>query len=160
MMKIFLSSILIFLACAVSPEARAKMILEEGLSDRSISVQIEAAKGLIEIDPARSVAVLEGMLRVDDPDLRAAALNALHDIERRGADTMIVRFCGDPNPAVREAAFRIVRTRDDTKAREMLVQGIGDVYAGVRKIAYLGLSKFGERELLQQGLRDPEPRQS
>lgn len=134
------------------------MILEEGLSDASIIVQIEAAKGLINIDRARSVAVLEGILQNDDPDLRAAALNALYDIGAKGTDTMIVFFCGDPNPAVREAAYRIVEAHDDAETKEMLIQGIRDEYAGVRKIAFLGLSKFGERELLQRGLRDADPR--
>ena len=157
-MKTALFLILIFLACGMSPEARAKMILEQGLSDVSIVVQIEAAKGLLRTDPARSVAVFEKTLQHEDPDLRAAVLTALYDIGKKDMDTMIVRMCGDPNPAVREAAYRIVGTGDEQQAREILVKGTDDEYAGVRKVAFLGLSKFGERELLQQGLRDPEPR--
>jgi HEAT repeat protein len=46
---------------------------------------------------------------------------------------------------------------DDVRAKDVLVAGLPDGSTRVREVVYRGLAKFGARDLLQQGLRDPEP---
>ncbi len=147
----------IILACGLSPNAKAKNILDNYLEDPSVVVRINAARGLGMIGDRRGSEILIQILEEDDADARIAALSALYDIGKTEFNSLIIELCSDENPSVRAAAYRVATVMDDTRAKEALFAGLRDESTGVREVVYPGLAKFGAYDVLQQGLRDPEP---
>jgi len=152
--KIFLLVFSLLLNCGLSPEARAKSILEKGLVDQSLLVRINAA---VELGGERGLRVITGLLQSEDADIVTAALNATN-AKILLPESLVIAACRNSSPSVREAACRIVAVREDIDAKELLLQSTHDDYAGVRAVAYGGLTRFKEHELLKQGLRDPDMR--
>ncbi|MBE0434145.1 HEAT repeat domain-containing protein [candidate division WOR-3 bacterium] len=149
----------VLLTCALSPEAKAKRIIENGLEDESKTVRVAAARGLAGIDRERSARILSDMLTDADPAVRAAALAALipHSAQSTELSAALKDLCRDPRPAVRVAAYRNVAAALDTAAKDLLVSGLEDESARVREVAYAALVRFEERDLLRAGLRDRDP---
>lgn len=157
MKKAYHAIFLIFLACGLSPDIKAKNILEHGLEDSSVVVRVNAARSLVKLGDVRGKEVLMQILQEGDADEQTAALNALHDVGKIELDPLIIDLCRHQSPSVREAAYHVLAAVDDTLAKDALIAGLGDASTRVREIVYPGLVKFKERELVQQGLRDPEP---
>lgn len=147
------------MACAVSPQSKAMRIIEQGLRDDSKGTCIEAARGLRSVDPVRSRDLLIAMLENSEPVVQAAALVALipYAATAPGLDSVIVRMCASPNTSVRVAAYRYVTVSTDTMARTLLKRGVNDESARVREVAYSGIARFQERDVLQNGFQDPDP---
>jgi len=159
-MRKFLPIILVFLlTCAVSSEAKARRILESSLKDESKMVRIEAARGLETIDHVRSAELLIGILENGEPDVQAAALTVLVPYTAAAARLypVLTRLCASQHTSVRVAAYRNVVVSADTVGKELLRRGLNDESARVREVAYSGLAKFGERDVLQKGFRDTDP---
>jgi HEAT repeat protein len=156
MMKGFcLLVFLVFSACGLTPEARAKMILETGIADPSPIVRIHAAVGL---DGNVGSRVLTEVLHSGDDDVASAALNAAIQNVGLLPKPEVSRACSSTNPSVREAAYRILAAGSSFDARALLVQGVQDDVAGIRAVCYEGLASFGETDILKNGLHDPETR--
>jgi HEAT repeat protein len=151
--------IMLLMACAISPQAKAKRIIEEGLEDASKTVRIEAARGIEAVDRARSADLLVEMLEDSEPEVQATVLDALipYNTATSRLDAAVTRLCASSNPAVRVAAYRNVVVSADTVSKELLGRGLSDESARVREVAYSGLAKFGERDVLQKGFRDTDP---
>jgi HEAT repeat protein len=151
--------IMLLMACAISPQAKAKRIIEEGLEDASKTVRIEAARGIEAVDRARSADLLVEMLEDSEPEVQATVLDALipYNTATSRLDAAVTRLCASSNPAVRVAAYRNVVVSADTVSKELLGRGLNDESARVREVAYSGLAKFGERDVLQKGFRDTDP---
>lgn len=149
----------LLLNCTVSPEAKARRIIEHGIKDDSKTVRVAAARGLAGIDHGRSVRLLEDMLADPDPEVRAAALAALVPHSAQGMEfaSAVLGLCQDPNPSVRAAAYRVVATAADAAGREALLSGLEDESARVREVAYAGLARFAEHDLVRPGLMDHDP---
>jgi len=154
MKKIALLLFSLLLNCGLSPEARAKSVLEKGLVDGSPLVRINAA---VELGGERGLSVMTGLLQNEDADIVTAALNATVS-KILLPESLVIAACRNSNPSVREAACRIVAAREDIDTKELLLQSVQDDFAGVRAVAYGGLAKFKDREVLNQGLRDPDMR--
>jgi len=154
MKTIFLLIFLLLLNCGLSPEARAKSILEKGLADKSPLVRINAA---VELGGEHALRVLTDLLQSEDVDIVAATLDAAIG-KILLPESLVIVACMNSSPSVREAAYRIVAAREDIDAKTLLLQSVQDDFAGVRVVAYEGLVRFKEREVLQQGLRDPDVR--
>jgi HEAT repeat protein len=157
MKKAYILVFCIIFACGLSPDIKAKNILENYLEDPSTVVRINAARSLSMIGDQRGNEVLIQILQEDDSDAQSAALRALYDIGEMEFNPLIIGLCGSDSPSVREAAYRVATRMVDTRAKDALITGLRDESAGVREIAYPGLARFGEQDLLQQGLHDPEP---
>ncbi len=156
-MKKFLSlTVLLLLAC-VSPESKAKRVLDSGLTDASPIIRVSAAKSLMDLGDTRGNEVLKAMAVDGEPDLQVTALNALYEAGQTELDPVIISLCNSPSTQVREAAYRIAASSDAQEARAILLQGVDDEYARVREAAYSGLVRFQQMDALLQGLRDPEP---
>jgi HEAT repeat protein len=159
MRKYLLLAIVFLLACAISSEAKAKRIIQEGIEDESKMVRIEAARGIQAVDRARSADLLIEMLEDSEPEVQAAVLDALipYNTATSRLDPAVTRLCASSNPAVRVAAYRNVAVSDDTVSKGLLMRGVGDGSARVRQVAYSGIARFGERDVLQNGFGDPDP---
>lgn len=148
----------IFLTCGQSPEARARMILYDGLEDDSPVVRIAAARGLSRAGEMRGIKVLQEMLINDDLLVQSLALESLLEHGQGTIDlSLIAGLCKSTDASVRETAYRFVAAIDDTSAKHILVQGTSDGSSKVRGIAFKGLGKFKESDLIQVGLQDPDP---
>lgn len=146
---------LFFLSCGLSPGARAIMILEQGLKDSSPVVRINAAVGL---NNKTASVVLTEIFMDGENEAKAAVLQSISENRELLSEALIVEACSSPNPLVREAAYRVVVLGEFVNAEELLLRGTRDELVAVRVISYGGLARFGDRELLQQGIRDPETR--
>jgi HEAT repeat protein len=147
--------LVLLVGCGLSPQARARNILEQGLADPSNVVRINAAVGLN--SEAAHRLLTEIFIEGDHQD-RAAVLMAIKEDAAVLSESLIVDACRSVNPAVRENAYRVVVNSTFENKRELLLQGIEDELTAVRVLSYGALSMYGERELLQQGMRDREPR--
>jgi HEAT repeat protein len=155
MRKYLLLISLFFLSCGLSPGARAKMVLEQGLKDSSPVVRINAAMGL---NSETASVVLTEIFMDGENEAKAAVLQSISENRELLSESLIVEACSNPNPSVREAAYRVVALSEFVNARDLLLQGTQDELVAVRVISYGGLARFGDREFLQQGIRDPETR--
>ncbi|UCD20377.1 MAG: hypothetical protein JSU64_04355 [candidate division WOR-3 bacterium] len=146
-------------SCALSPQERAKRIIDEGLRDEVKAVRIEAARGLRLLDPERSVDVLLGAVEDGEPEVKAAALLALIPYTRTSPhlQPVIVRMCTSENPSVRVAAYRNVAAGIDTVREDLLKRGVNDESPRVRQVAYAGLAEYGDDGVLQAGFQDVDP---
>ncbi len=155
---LYLAIILLF-ACTFSSETKAKRIIEEGIDDESKAVRIEAARGLRSVDPARSADLLIEMLEDREPEVQAAALDALvpYTTTAPRLDPVFSRLCVNRNISVRVAAYRNVASSTDTGGKALLRQALTDESARVRQIGYSGLARFRDRDVLQNGFQDSDP---
>ncbi|UCF71556.1 MAG: hypothetical protein JSW49_04600 [candidate division WOR-3 bacterium] len=146
-------------SCALSPQERAKRIIDEGLRDEVKAVRIEAARGLRFLDPERSAEVLLATVEDAEPDVKAAALIALIPYTRTAPrlQPVIVRMCKSESPSVRVAAYRNVAAGIDTVREDLLKGGVSDESPRVRQIAYAGLAEYGDDNVLQAGFQDVDP---
>ena len=156
MRKFLLSALCMLLACAVSTEKKARTILEQGLNDRSKAVRVAAALGLDEVEPERGARALLAMLEGSEPEIQAACLEGLvtYSTQEPRLDPEIVRLCASPSVPVRVAALRNAALSADPEAKALLLQAVNDESARVRQVAYAGLAKFNEPDVLDQGFRD------
>ncbi len=156
MRKLLVVIFLCLLVC-VSPESKARRILDLGLMDASPIIRINAAKALMNLGDTRGRELLIKTIGQDDQELQVNALNALYEAGYAELTPEVVKSCTSPEQTVREAAYQIVAASIDTGARSILVKGLNDKHAQVREVAYAGLAKFGVLDTMLQGLRDPEP---
>ena len=155
MRKYFIPLLILIVGCGLSPQARARNILKQGLADPSAVVRINAAVGLND-ETARGV--LTEIFIDGDHEAKAGVLMAIEKGDVAIPESLITDACISMNPAVREQAYRVVvKSRFESK-RALLLQGIDDELPAVRVLSYGALSALGERELVQQGLSDREPR--
>ena len=155
MRKYVLPLLVLLIGCSLSPQARARKILEQGLEDPATIVRIHAAAGL---DSETAGAVLTEIFNGDDIETKAAVLKATRGNAALLSESLITDACSSTHPMVREAAYQLVIDGNFGNKKELLVQGIEDESAGVRALSYGALVAFGERELVQMGMRDREPR--
>lgn len=148
---------MLFMLACISDESKAKGILEQSMNNPSPFVRVSAAKALMELGDVRGEALLLKMAEQDEKEVQVNALIALHEAGYSEVGPVIIGLCGDPSTALRKAAYGIIAASNEEEARTILLQGINDDFSGVREVAYSGLGKFQEMDVLLQGLRDPEP---
>jgi HEAT repeat protein len=110
---------------------------------------------LSRIGDAGTVAALAGLL--DDPDARAAAIDAIQQITRRQDDALIDALTG-ADPATRAAVLPVVHT---ARAAEAVRALLTDPDAETRALACEALARIGDTSavpLLFAALADPNPR--
>ena len=126
-----------------APEAAAAR-LEAVLGDPSPAIRLEALVALASVRRRAAVpALVSGMLD-PDPDLRAAALRALHAQDEEGFFLLLSGW-SDREPAGRIAVARRLAEAPDPRIRDLLRRSLlADEDPGVRAAALSGL---GELEL-------------
>jgi HEAT repeat protein len=145
--------LLFFIGCGISPEARAKTILEQGLEDPSSIVQINAAAAL---KSEAAKALLVDLLVNGEAEEKTAVLEVISQTHVAVPESLIIKACSSPNSAVREAAYQVIAQGQFTGARSLLLNGTRDDLVAVRVLSYGGLTRFNEVELVQPGMRDPD----
>lgn len=155
MRRILIAVLVLFIGCSLSPQARARKILEQGLEDPSIVVRVNAAVGL---NGETAGKVLTEIFIGGNNEAKVAVLSAIRENTAFLSESLITNACRSTNPAVREAAYQLVFDDGFESKRELLLQGIEDELVSVRTLSYSALAAFGEREVLQEGMRDREPR--
>lgn len=148
------SLILLLISCGLPPKQQAQKILLDGINDESVVIRVNAAKGLKKIGDVQGIKVLYEVLRGEDKNGIVAALAALYDLEETTYAPVIVELTDREDPLVRAEAYRLVSIMDDIKCRDILVKGIQDKVAKIRRLSYLGLEKFEEKIILRHGLQD------
>ena len=133
MKRAFFLVFCIILACGLSPDVKARNILENYLEDPSTVVRINAARSLGMIGDRRGAEVLIQILQAEDPDVQSAALSALFDIGESEFNPLIIELCRSESQSVREAAYRLTTRMDDTRAKDALIAGLRDESGGVRR---------------------------
>ena len=146
--------ILLLLTCGLPPKQQAQKILLDGIGDESVVIRVNAAKGLKQIGDAQGIKVLYEVLRGDDKNGIVAALAALYDIRETSYGPVIIDLTDHRDPLVRAEAYRLVSIMEDTQCRDILIKGIQDKVAKIRKFSYLGLEKFKEETIIRHGLQD------
>lgn len=155
MKKILIAVVVLFIGCSVSPQARARKILEQGLEDPSVIVRVNAAAAL---NSEAASKVLTEIFIGGDHEAKAAVLLAIRENKALLSESLITNACRSMDPAVREAAYQLVIDGGFGSKRELLLQGIEDELVSVRTLSYGALAALGERDVLQEGMRDREPR--
>jgi HEAT repeat protein len=160
MKKLVLVMLAVFFACGLSPESKAKMILEQGLDDSLAIVRINTAQALIRIGDKRGSELLLNMLEDSAPEVQMFALEAMLESSKGKIhlDPVLIDLSKSVNASLREAAFGVIAAIEHEDARELLAAGIRDESAEVREIAARGLAKFNEVEMLENALHDTEIR--
>ncbi|MGB3341105.1 MAG: HEAT repeat domain-containing protein [bacterium] len=146
--------VLLFLSCGLPPKQQAQKILLDGINDESVVIRVNAAKGLKQINDVQGIKILYETLRSDDKNGIVAALGALYDLKETGYAPVIIELTDHKDPLVRAEAYRLVSIMDDMQCRDILVKGIQDKVAKIRKFSYLGLEKFKEKTIIRHGLQD------
>ena len=155
MKEVYFMVLCFLTACSMSPETKARMILESALKDSSAIVRIHAAVGL---GGEAGQRVLTEILHSADNDVVTAALTAALQNTELLSEPEICRACTSTSPSVREAAFRLVAAKRGEGTRDLLLSGTKDVAAGVREISYNGLAAFRDTATIKNGLRDADVR--
>ncbi len=148
---------MLVLACGMSPKQKAIEILQQGINDESIIVRVNAAKGLRQMGEEQGVEILYEIIRSEDEKGSAAALSALYDLGKNTYHPVIVNLAGHSDPLLRNKAYELISLMDDTRCREVLVNGTDDKIAKIRRVSYVGLEKFEEKDVITNGLRDIDP---
>jgi HEAT repeat protein len=151
---VVLLAMLLFLSCGLPPKQQAQKILLDGINDESVVIRVNAAKGMKQAGDVQGIKVLYEALRSDDKNGIVASLAALYDLKETSYAPIIVELTDHKDPLVRAEAYRLVSIMDDKRCRDILVKGMHDKVAKIRKFSYYGLEKFGEKELIKNGLRD------
>ena len=146
--------VILFLSCGLPPKQQAQKILHDGISDESIVIRVNAAKGLKQTGDVQGIKILYEVLRGDDKNGIVAALAALYDLKETSYAPVIVDLTDHKDPLVRAEAYRLVSIMEDTQCRGILVKGVQDNVAKIRRFSYIGLEKFGEKNVIKHGLRD------
>lgn len=154
--RVILISFLL-LSCGFSPKKKAFGILLDGAKDKSVVIQVNAAKGLKQIDHAQGSRIFNDMLQGDDKNGIVLALAALYDLGEDKFSSTVAKLTRHSDQLIRTEAFKVISLIADERCREILMRGLNDNVAKIRKFSYSGLKKFGAREELYNGLRDSNP---
>jgi HEAT repeat protein len=157
MKKWFCVALLFTVACGVTAEQKAALILHQSLDDASPEIRILAARGLALTGDTTGAVVLKNSVQVDDVDACAAALTALRDVPGITCLPVYAQYTEHDSPLVRTAAYRLIAEIDDDACRAMLVHGTHDDVAKIRRICYQGLEKYEAMQTVSAGLRDIDP---
>lgn len=156
MKKVLLISFLL-LTCGLPPHQQAATILEQGLKDESIVVRVNAAKAMKASGDSEGIRILYDILNGKDKNGIVAALGALYDLGDNVYSPIIVNLTDHDDPLIRAEAFNVLSLCTDKQCIEVLIKGTKDRVAKIRRIAYLSLAKFRERDVVVRGLRDIDP---
>ncbi len=148
---------LMIISCGVPPKERALTILREGIKDKSEIVQVNAAKALIEVGDKEGYEVIYKILKSESKDARVAALVALYSLKENQFSPLILKLTGDSDPLVKAEAYHLITLSNDTAYYQVLLQGINDRIARIRRYSYQGLGNFRDIKNIVGGLRDPDP---
>jgi HEAT repeat protein len=149
---------LIFLtSCAPSSHQKALDILQSGIADESVIIQVSAAKGLVLTGDNRGREVLYQILESDSRDGVVASLGALSEVHEQTVLPIILTLLESKDALIRTEAYQYIAGIDSEICHELLIEGITDSVARIRAISYRGLEKFKEKEILYMGLRDVDP---
>jgi len=152
-----LNFLILFLCCGTAPHEKALKILNAGIKDSSVVIQVNAAKGLQEIGDSRGIELLYKILRGDDTDGIVAALGALYELREERLSPLVVNLIKNSDPLVRTEAYRVIAELSQPEVKKILIDGTKDRIVRIRRIAYRGLAQFKDKTVLQPGLRDPDP---
>jgi len=150
-------AILLILSCGMPPKEKALSILKDGIQDQSIIIRVSAAKGLKEIGDPRGAEVFDEVLKSKNEEGIVAVLSALYDLKEKVCPPVILELCKNDDPLVRAEAYKLVAVSADERCREILIKGTEDKIAKIRRVSYLGLEKYNEKRIINDGLRDIDP---
>ena len=124
-------------------DRRAVPALIKALSDRSSEVRERAARSLGDLEDPRAADPLGQALASDaDPEVRSAAIDALHDLEVAAVPAAVLDALRDPNADVRQSAARMLGDHQDARAVPLLRQLLEDKEADVREAAVEALGEI------------------
>ncbi len=149
--------LLFFVGCGVSQKQKALVILDKGINDVSVIVQVHAAKALGQVGEERGIELLYEIGRSEDQEGCAAALRALSDLNEGTYFPEIEHYALEGALSVRIEAYELIASMEDKKCRTVLVKGTDDKSAQIRRISYLGLETFKDKDVVRRGLSDIDP---
>lgn len=148
---------IMMISCGQQPKEKALSILREGIKDRSEIIQVNAARALIEVGDKQGYEVLFKILKDGPKDAMVSALGALYELKERIYSPIVFNLCTHPDPLVRTEAYHLVSLSSDTAYYKVLIQGINDRIARIRRYAYQGLLNFNDIRNITPGLKDTDP---
>jgi len=157
MKNVLVAGILLFLACGVPPMEKAHLILRNGVNDESAIIRINAAKGYALIKESEGVKILYEELKKDDKNGIVAALSALYDLGETRFSPVIGHLAVHSDPLIRAEAYVVLSRMNAPECHDILIKGINDKVAKIRKYSYIGLEHFENAKALRNGLQDSDP---
>lgn len=148
--------VLVMLMCGVPPQQKAHMILQNGITDESAIIRINAAKGYALINETKGVQILYEELKKDDKNGIVAVLSALYDLGETRYSPIIGQLASHTDPLIRAEAYRVLADMKAPECHEILLAGINDKVAKIRRYSYAGLEKFEDVAALRNGLQDSD----
>jgi HEAT repeat protein len=149
-------ALLVILMCGVPPLQQAHMILQNGTNDESAIIRINAAKGYALINETEGVQILYEELKKEDKNGIVAALSALYDLGETRYSPVIGQLATHTDPLIRAEAYRVLAQIKAPECHEILLQGINDKVAKIRRFSYAGLEKYEDMKALRNGLQDSD----
>jgi len=157
MRKRIIGLLILLFCCGVAPRQKAMKILQEGVKDKSVIVRINAAKGLAQIGDTQGVKILYEILGTNQRDAVVASLSALNDFGLLTLSPIVAQLAQSNDPLIRTEVYRLIVHINDVACRNILIKGIDDKIAKIRRLSYLGLEKFNEKNIIRDGLWDIDP---
>ncbi|HKU25087.1 MAG TPA: HEAT repeat domain-containing protein, partial [Candidatus Sulfotelmatobacter sp.] len=106
-----------------TPAARAWNILTDGVNAKKFGDRMMALKALGDLGPnAKGVQLVAGMLKDDDPDIRAQAAATLGEMKSRTAIRPLRNALDDEAPQVSFAAAKSLWELGDTTGKRVLLE--------------------------------------
>ena len=149
--------IILLISCGLPPKQKAISILQQGVKDESIIIQVNAAKGLKQTGDAQGIKTLYETLKGKDKNGIAAALAVLYDLEENTFSPFLVKLVDHNDPLIRSEAYKVISLIDDERCLEIFIKGINDKVAKIRRTSFLGLKRFRKKRTIMKGLRDIDP---
>jgi HEAT repeat protein len=154
MKRHLISIIILLLSCGLSPKDKGLKILHEGIKSESVVIRAYAAKGLKQIGDAQGYETIKEMLNSTQKDDIVAALDVLYQLDENSFSPIVMKLTENNDPLIKTNALRSIAANDDERYKEVLMKGTKADLVKVRKISYLGLEKFKEKDVIFNGLRD------
>jgi HEAT repeat protein len=106
-----------------TPATRAWNILTDGVNAKKFGDRMMALKALADLGPnVKGVQLVAGMLKDDDPDIRAQAAATLGEMKSRTAIRPLHSALGDEAPQVSFAAAKSLWQLGDTTGKRVLLE--------------------------------------
>jgi len=105
-----------------TPAARAWNVLTDGINAKKFGDRMMALKALGDLGPnVKGIQLVAGVLKDDDPDIRAQAAATLGEMKSRTAIRPLRKALGDEAPQVSFAAAKSLWQLGDTTGRRVLL---------------------------------------